>query len=184
MPGVVNTNQTNRREWLMDYLFKSDNRMTKFLSMVQKGKPSNSETGGIPNSIIGTYAAKVIGDILPGGVADGKDVTAFNSNPPREQISFRPEKYHRTVMVGDLAQDDVIAGLGAGGEWSDQLGDQMILHKRDMEKEFLSDQVSSTNGGAEGGTTTRGLGCWVNDGTVSFSELTIPTGARTPTAKS
>lgn len=183
MPGVVNTNQTGRREWLMDMLFKSDNRMTKLISMAHKSKPSKSETSGIPNSIIGSYQAKVLGDLKPGGVADGKDVSAFDSGPPREPISFRPEKYRRAPMVGDLAKDDLIAGLENGGEWADAISDQMILHKRDMEKEFFSEQDSTANGGQEGGTTTRGIGRWINDGTLAFGELPVPLGARTPTAQ-
>lgn len=183
MPGVVNTNVVGRREWLMDFLFKADNRMTVFTSMAQKAKSGNSEKTGIPNSIIGTYQAKVMGDLKAGGVADGKDVSAFDSNPPREQISFRPEKYRRAPMVGDLAKDDVVAGLDAGGEWADAVGDQMILHKRDMEKEFLSAQDSSVNGGAEGGTTLRGMEKWITNGASNFAELPPPAGAQTPVAQ-
>lgn len=183
MAGIVNTNQTNRREFLMDVLFKSDNRMTQFTSMAQKPKSSNSEATGIPNSIVGTYAAKVMGDLKAGGVADGRDVSVFDSNPPREQISFRPEVFRRAPMVGFLAKDEVIAGLGAGGELAEALGDQMILHKRDMEKEFLSEQASSVNGGAEGGTVTRGIGKWLSALSSDFSELVPGSGSRIPAAQ-
>ena len=183
MPGIVNTNQSGRREFLMDMLFLADERQTVFTSMARKQKPSKNEKTGIPNSIIGTYQAKVMGDLKAGGVADGKDVSVFDAGPPREPISFRPEKYRRSPMVGELAADDDIAGLDAGGEWEEAVGDQMILHKRDMEKELLSQQDSSLNGGAEGGTVGRGLERWVNDGTLTFGEFPVPTGAKTPTAQ-
>jgi hypothetical protein len=180
MPAVVNVNATGRREFLMDRLFKVDNRMCTFTSMARKPKGGNSESTGIPNSVIGSYQAKVLGDIKAGGRADGKDVTAFDSNPPREQISFRPEFFYRAPMVGTLAKDDVIAGLENGGEWADAVGDQMILHKRDMEKQFLSALDSSANGGREGGTVTRGLEKWISASASDFSELVPPSGARTP----
>ncbi len=163
----------------MDALFKADNRMCQFTSMVKKPKSSSSESGGIPNSIIGTYAAKVMGDLLPGGVADGRDVSVHNSNPPREQISFRPEFYRRSPMVGVLAQGDNIAGISS--EWDEAYGDQMILHKRDIEKEMLSEQVSSAANGAEGGSTTRGIGEWIK--ATAQAELPVPAGARTPSGQ-
>lgn len=181
MPGTLAPNVIGRREWLMNMLFLADNRKAQFISMAHKPKSSKSEKNGIPNSQIGTYHAKVLGDLKPGGVADGKDVGAFDSQPNREPISFRPEKYRRAPMVGELVEGDDIAGIES--EFAESIGDQMILHKRDMEKELLSEQDSSANGGAEGGTTTRGLGRWINDGTLTFSELPVPVGARTPAAQ-
>jgi hypothetical protein len=165
----------------MNFLFVSDERQTVLLSMVRKPKSSRSEKTGIPNSQVGTYFAKVLGDLKAGGVADGRDVALFDSTPGREPISFRPEKYRRSPMVGDLASEDDIAGIT--DEWEEAIGDQMLLHKRDMEKEALSDQDSSLNGGAEGGTTTRGLGKWLTDPTGSFAELAVPQGARIPAAQ-
>lgn len=185
MPGVFAPNQTGRREWLMNMLFLADRRQTVFMSMARKAKPSKDEKTGIPNSQIGTYFAKVLGDLKPGGVADGQDVKAFDNQPNRDPISFRPEWYRRNPMVGTLAKDENIAGVTDAGsnEWEEAVGDQMILHKRDMEKESLSDQDSTLNGGAEGGTTMRGAGRWVNDGTLAWAELPVPAGARTPAAQ-
>lgn len=181
MPGALAPNWVGRREFLMDMLFKADNRQTPFLSMARKPKSSTSEKNGIPNSQIGSYQAKVMGARKAGGVADGKDVSVFDSGPPHELLSFRPEKYRRTPMVGDLLQGDNLAGTNDA--WAEVVGDEMIEHKRDMETELLSEQDSSSNGGAEGGTTTRGIGRWVNDGTLTFSELPVPQGARTPSAQ-
>lgn len=182
MPGIINTNVVGRREFLMDMIYQADNRQCVFTSMVRKPSPSNNEKTGIPNSTIGTYQAKVLGSRKGGGVADGRDVAAFDSNPVRELISFRPEKYHRAPMVGDLAKDDVVAGL-PGGEWNEAISDQMVELKRDMEKEFLSVQDSSATGGAEGGTKTRGLGSWIDDGTLTWAELAPPSTTRTPTGQ-
>ncbi len=185
MPGTLAPNVNGRREWLMNMLFTVDNRMMPFTSMARKPSSSKSERSGIPNSQIGTYFAKVYGGFKPGGVADGKDVGAFDSQPVREGISFRPEKYRRAPMVGELLEGDDIAGVNS--EWMEAIADQTIMHKRDMEKEFLSDQDSSANGGAEGGTTGRGLGRWINNtaqaGGLSYSELPVPQGAQTPAAQ-
>lgn len=181
MPSIVNYNQSGRREWLTEMLFQADERQTVFTSMAKKTAPSRSEKSGIPNSLIGTYQAKVLGNLKPGGVADGVDVKAFDAGPPREPIPFRPEKYRRSPMVGELAAGDEVAGIDS--EWDEAVADQMVLHKRDIEKELLSQQDSSLAGGAEGGTTGRGMERWVNDGTLAFSELPVPQGARTPTAQ-
>lgn len=179
MPSIINYNQSGRREWLTDMLFQADERQTVFTSMAKKATPGRGEKSGIPNSLIGTYQAKVLGELKPGGVADGKDVSAFDAGPPREPISFRPEKYRRAPMVGELAAEDDIAGIDS--EWAEAIADQMVLHKRDIELELLSQQDSTLAGGAEGGTTGRGMERWVNDGTLAFGELPVPVGARTPT---
>jgi hypothetical protein len=165
----------------MELLYLADVRETPFVSTARKPKSSENDKSGIPNSQLGTYLAKVLGDIKAGGVADGKDVGGFDEKPPREPLSFRPEKYRRAVMVGDLALGDDIAGIA--DEYADSLSDQMTLHKRDMERECYSDQDSSLNGGLEGGTKMRGLGRWINDGTLAFSELPVAAGARTPAAQ-
>ena len=185
MPGAIAPNVVGRREMVLTMLFQADHRQTVFTSMARKPKSSNNEKTGISNSQIGTYFSKVLGDLKAGGVRDGADVKAFDSNPQREPLSFRPEKYRRAPMVGDLANGDDIAGVTDAGndEWDEALADQMILHKRDIEKECLSEQDSSLSGGAEGGTTMRGLGRWINDGTLTFSELPVPQGSRTPTAQ-
>jgi hypothetical protein len=185
MAGIIAPNVAGRREMLLEMLFLADHRQTVATSMLRKPKSSNNEKTGISNSQIGTYFAKVLGDLKPGGVRDGADVKAFDSNPNREPISFRPEKYRRAPMVGDLARGDDIAGVSDAGsdEWEEALSTQMILHKRDIEKEILSEQDSSIGGGAEGGTTMRGFGRWINAGELPFSELPVPQGAATPAAQ-
>jgi hypothetical protein len=181
MPGIENTNVIGRREWVPDLLFLADHVDTVATSMIRKSKPSKDEKTGIPNSIEGTYYAEAYGDIKAGGVADGADVKAFDASPQRDAISFRPEKYRRAPMVGDLASDDVVAGLSS--EWDHEVAKQIVMHKRDIEKEVLSANDSSLNGGAEGGTVMRGLESWISSSASGWSEKIVPVGVRTPAAQ-
>lgn len=182
MPGILDANQIGKREFLMGLLFLADARKTVFLSTARKSKSAVTGKKGLPN-MLGTYNVKVLGDRKAGGVADGKDVGAFDGEPPRQQLAFRAEKYRRAPMVGDIAEGNDVAGVE--DEFAAAVADQLKEHARDMEAELLSDQDSSANGGLENGSTQRGLGRWVNAGELAISDpnCPIPSGARTPTAQ-
>lgn len=183
MPGILDPNQVGKREFRLGVIFLADARETPFLSAAKKPASSyNGEKKGLPQ-MLGTYQLKTRGSRKAGGVADGKDVSAFDSNSPRGELSFRAEKYWRHPMVGDIAEGNDIAGIKS--EFAEAEADQSIELKRDIETEMLSDQDSSANGGAEGGSTTRGMGRWVNDGTLAITDANcpIPTNLRTPSAQ-
>lgn len=183
MPGILDTDQVGKREFRMSVIFLADAIETPFLSAAKKPASSyKSEKTGIPQ-MLGVYQLKTRGARKAGGVADGQDVQAYDKTPSRGELSFRAEKYWRHPMVGDIAEGNDIAGIKS--EFAEAVADQSVELKRDIEVEMLSDQDSSTNGGAEGGSTTRGLGRWVNAGELAISDANcpIPVGLRTPSAQ-
>lgn len=97
-------------------------------------------------------------------------------------------------MVGFIAQLMSQNGGVAGTPnlMSEAVGDQIIEHKRDMEKELWSNQDSRPDDGVNG-SQARGFGRWIYDGvstltlasgdlspTTGFYELPIPADVRTP----
>jgi Family of unknown function (DUF5309) len=125
------------------------------------------------------YQVGKLGARKSGGVPDGKDFEAFDGATPRALLAQRGEVFRRAPMVGFVAAGNDIAGIG--NEWTKAKSDQLIEHKKDMEFEFYSDQDSRPDDGLNG-SKFRGLGRFIDDGsTLTFSELPIPSGFRTPT---
>jgi hypothetical protein len=164
----------------MSVIFLADVRKTTFLSTARKPASSyKNEKSGLP-SMLGTYQIKTRGTRKPGGVADGRDVSAFDANDPRAPLAFRAEVYRRAPMVGFIAEGNDVAGIKS--EYAEAIDDQMIEHKRDMNYECLSEQESSATGGLEGGSVQRGIFRWVNAGELAITDpnCPIPANARTP----
>ena len=139
------------------------------------------KTGGLDKQLYFEYQVNKLGARKPGGVPDGKDFEAFDGATPRAIMPARGEVFRRAPMVGFIAAGNDIAGIGS--EWTKAKSDQLTEHKKDMEYEFYSDQDSRPDDGVNG-SKFRGLGRFINDGSVlTFSELPIPTGFRTPTTQ-
>jgi hypothetical protein len=137
--------------------------------------------GDLEKQLFFEYTVGKLGARKPGGVSDGKDFEAFDGATPRAPLPQRGEVFRRAPMVGFIAAgNNPIAGIG--NEWTKAKSDQLVEHKKDMEFEFFSDQDSRPDDGLNG-SKFRGLGRFVNDGTLAFSELPIPSGFRTPTAQ-
>jgi hypothetical protein len=140
------------------------------------------------------FIVKSFGARKKGGVPDGKDVSAFDAQSPKRQLQARGEVYRRAPMVGFIAQEMSLAGGVAGvpNQFNEAKADQLIEHKRDIEKELWSNQDSRPDDGVNG-AQMRGFGRWIYDGaatltldaadlspTTGFYELAIPADVRTP----
>lgn len=184
MPAIVDSTQVGKREFRMGVIFLADANDTPFLSAAKKPASSyKGEKSGLPQ-MLGTYQLKTRGARKAGGVADGKDVSNYDGDPPRDEVVFRAEKYWRHPMVGDIAEGNDIAGIKS--EMAEAEANQTVNLKRDMDTELLGDQDSSANGGLEGGSTTRGLGRWVNNVAATHglaytdANAPVPLGIQTP----
>lgn len=187
MPAIVDATQVGKREFRMGLIFLADAVETPILSTLKKPASSyKSEKSGLPQ-MLGIYQLKTRGARKPGGVADGKDVSNYDGDPTRDELAFRAEKFWRHPMVGDIAEGNDIAGIKS--EFAEAKANQSVNLKRDMDTELASDQDSSANGGAEGGSTTRALGRWVNNvaasGGLAISDpnCPIPVNLQTPAAQ-
>lgn len=194
MPALTALNQQGVREDLSNVFYMADAKETPFTSMVKKGKKPID-----PN--LWEYGLKRRGERKRGGVPDGKDVDAFDSQNPKTFVQARSEVWRRNPMVGFIAAIRARNGGVAGvtDEMDDAIADQMEELKRDVETELLSNQDSRPDDGVNG-TQTRGLGRWIWSGDVAdtasgsglalaagdtssattYDELPVPVGYRTP----
>jgi hypothetical protein len=194
MPALTANSQVGVREDLSDLIYLADVKETPFTSTVKKGKrPTNPS--------LWEYGVKRRGARKHGGVPDGKDVNAFDSQNPKDYLQARSEVWRRAPMVGFIAQITSRNGGVAGvtDQFDEAVADQLVEIKRDMETEFLSNQDSRPDDGVNG-LWTRGPGRWlhnvlatngdvlplgaaataVGQATTGFVELPIPTSYRTP----
>ncbi len=167
-------------------VYLADAKETPFLSMVKKGAK-------LVNMLY-DFEAKVRGTRKKGGVPDGKDINAFDAQNPKVILQGRGEVFRRAPMVGFIAQLFSKSGgvYNTDNEFNDAVADQIVEHKRDMEKEIWSNQDSRPDDGVNG-HQFRGAGRWIYNGTstltlatgdlsptTGFYELSIPTEYRTP----
>ena len=190
MPALTAPNQIGVREDISDLTYLADVKETPFTSMAKKGrKPTNPS--------LWEYGVKRRGNRKHGGVPDGKDVNAFDSQNPKDFLQTRSEVWRRAPMVGFLAQITAKNGGVAGvtDQFDEAVADQLEEIKRDMETEFLSNQDSRPDDGVNG-LWTRGLGRWLHNGdtltlgaaatavgqaTTGFAELPVPALYKIPT---
>lgn len=194
MPALTQPNQLGVREDLSDLIYMADVKEMPFKAMVRKGPPPT-------NLSLWEYGVKRRGVRKHGGVPDGKDVNAFDSQNPRDFLQARSEVWRRAPMVGFIAQITSTAGGVAGtkNQFDEAVADQMEEIARDMETEFLSNQDSRPDD-AVNGLWTRGVGRWTHNAaatngdtltlgtaataigqpTTGFAELPVPSGYRTP----
>jgi hypothetical protein len=186
MPALVEADLIGKRQDLQDMIYVADRKTTPGISSIKKGDRLRTSPYDF---IVKSYGAR-----KRGGVPDGKDVSAFDSQVPKRQLQARLEVYRRAPMVGFLAQEFSLAGGVAGvpNAMNEAKADQMIETKRDMEKELWSNQDSRPDDGING-SIMRGLGRWIYDGaatltldpadpspTTGYYELTVPADVRTP----
>jgi len=102
-----------------------------------------------------------------GGVPDGKDVDAFDSQIPKAYLQTRSEVWRRSPMVGFMAQIRSRNGAIAGvtNQFDESVADQLEELARDIEKELLSNQDSTPE--ADGGIHTRGVGRWLHNSSAA-----------------
>lgn len=187
MPALVEPDLVGKRQDLQDRIYLADRKVTPGLSSIKKGDPISN--------MLYDFVVKSLGARKPGGVPDGKDVSAFDAQSPKKQLQARGEVYRRAPMVGFIAQEMSQQGGVAGvpNAMTEARADQMIELKRDVEKEIWSNQDSVPDDGVRG-SKMRGLGRWIYEGTATLTldpndnwspatgwgELNIPAGFTTP----
>jgi len=186
MPALVEPELVGKRQDLSDMLYVADRKTTPGISSIRKGERLKN--------MLFDFVVKAYGNRKPGGVPDGKDVTAFDEQSIKRQLQARGEVYRRAPMVGFVAQEMSLAGGVAGvpNQFNEAKADQLIEHKRDIEKELWSNQDSRPDDGVNG-SKMRGLGRWIYDGvatltidpsdpspTTGYYELPVPADVRTP----
>lgn len=171
MPALTEPYLVGKRQDLADLIYLADVKTTPGLSMIKKGKKLTN--------MLYDFIVKSMGARKRGGVPDGKDVSAFDAQSPKRQLQARGEVWRRAPMVGFIAQL-ISQGGGVAGvtnQMDEAVADQIIEHKRDIEKELWSNQDSRPDDGVNG-SQMRGLGRWIYDGA---STLTLATGDLSPT---
>jgi hypothetical protein len=189
MPALVEPELVGKRQDLQDMIYVSDRKSTPGISSIRKGE---ALTNMLYDFIVKSYGAR-----KPGGVPDGKDVSAFDAQSPKRQLQARGEVYRRAPMVGFIAQEMSLNGGVAGvpNQFNEAKADQMVEHKRDIEKEMWSNQDSRPDDGVNG-SKMRGFGRWIYDGaatltidpsdpspTTGYYELPVPADVRTPASQ-
>jgi len=186
MPALLEPDLVGKRQDLSDILYVADRKTTPGITSIKKGEPLKNM---LYDFIVKSYGAR-----KPGGVPDGKDVSAFDAQSPKRQLQARGEVYRRAPMVGFIAQEMSLAGGVAGvpNQYNEAKADQLIEHKRDIEKELWSNQDSRPDDGVNG-SRMRGFGRWIYDGAATLTldasdpspstgyyELPVPADVRTP----
>ncbi len=151
MPALVEPDLVGKRQDLQDRVYLADRKVTPGISSIKKGN-------AISNMLY-DFVVKSLGARKPGGVPDGKDVSAFDAQSPKRQLQARGEVFRRAPMVGFIAQEMSQQGGVAGtpNAMTEARADQMIELKRDVEKEVWSNQDSAPDDGVRG-SKMRGLG--------------------------
>jgi len=175
MPGLIERNQSGRKQDISDLIAVADKRSTPFITMIKKGKK--------PTNVNFSWQADNFDAPKYDGVLDGKDADTFeNAAENRAELNNRLQIFRRTAQVSKLAQDvSDVAGIGQKQEFAKAKVKKMIEVKRDMEAAFLSDNGSQVDDGSKP-NLTRGLGKWIQNGAQSDGSTDVPSGYRTPTA--
>jgi Family of unknown function (DUF5309) len=186
MPALLEPELVGKRQDLSDYLYVSDRKTTPGITSIKKGERLSN--------MLYDFIVKSFGARKKGGVPDGKDVNAFDAQSPKRQLQARGEVFRRAPMVGFIAQEMSLAGGVAGTPnlMNEAKADQLVEHKRDIEKELWSNQDSRPDDGVNG-SQFRGMGRWIYNGASTLTldpadlspssgyfELPVPADARTP----
>lgn len=194
MAGIVEREQSLKRESLSDLLTLVDKKACPFMSQVKKGSaPKNTfvEWGlnkHKANLVQQATYTQGISDKLP---IDGEDISSsdFEGYDDRVKCSVFLQYTRRVPKVSRLANmvSDV-AGVGYKKEKASSIALALVAHKRDIESTLCSSQETAQEAGATGsGSTatsatpyqTRGLGKWIQNGAQTVQP--VPADFRTPT---
>lgn len=173
MAQLVEINQIGKREDLRDFISIVDMKDKPLLGMLPK----------LPDqkNMLVSWQADAYATPVSTGIADGQDVDSFeNAAANRGLLQNYGQKFRRTAMVGDLAENvSNVAGASAG-ELARSIDKKLEEIARDMEFAFGGDQDAQLETGTPVPYKTRGLGTWVQ--VAAQTTLPVPATFRTPTA--
>lgn len=173
MAQVTETNQVGKREDLRDFISIVDMKDKPLLGMIPK----------LPDqkNMLVNWQADAYATPISTGIADGVDVDAFeNAAANRALVQNYGQKFRRTAMVGDLAENvSNVAGASAG-EMARSIDKKLEEISRDIEFAFCSDQDAQLEVNSTTPYKTKGLGVWAS--TTGGSVLQVNSNFRTPSA--
>lgn len=166
MPGLVEPSQVGKREDLRD-----------FISIVDmKDKPLLAVLGKLPDqkNMLVSWQADAYATPISTGIADGVDVDSFeNSAGSRALVSMYGQKFRRTAMVGDLAENvSNVAGASAG-ELARAIDKKLEEIARDIEFAMGGDQEAQAESSSAAPYKFRGFGKWAQ----STAQAVLPVNA-------
>jgi len=175
MAGIVERDQTLKRESLSDLMTIVDKKSCPFMSAVKKGAaPKNSfvewpldkHKANLVQTA--TYSSGVSSN-LP---VDGEDITSadFENYDDRTKCSVYLQYTRRVPKVSRLANmTSDIAGVGYKKEMANSIAKALVTHKRDIESTLCSSQETAQETSSSP-YQTRGLGKWIS----SSAQATLP----------
>jgi hypothetical protein len=183
MAGIVERDQSLKRESLADLMTIVDRKSCPFMSQVKKGAaPKNSfvewPLDKHKDNVVqtATYTSGV-SDSLP---IDGADITSsdFENYDDRTKCSVYLQYVRRVPKVSRLANmTSDIAGVGYKKEMANSIAKALVTIKRDMEATLCSSQETAQETSSSP-YQTRGLGKWVSSS--AQSTLPVPSDFLTP----
>ena len=183
MAGIVERDQTLKRESLSDLMTIVDKKSCPFMSAVKKGAaPKNSfvewpldkHKANLVQTA--TYSSGASNN-LP---VDGEDITSadFENYDDRTKCSVYLQYTRRVPKVSRLANmTSDIAGVGYKKEMANSIAKALVTHKRDIESTLCSSQETAQETSSSP-YQTRGLGKWINSS--AQSTLPVPADFLTP----
>lgn len=173
MAQLVEGNQVGKREDLRDFISIADVKDKPFLAMVPKVKDAQN--------MLMTWQADAYAAVQTTGVADGVDVENYeNAAANRAPIQTYLQKFRRTAMVGDIAENvSNVAGAKAG-ELARSIDKKFEEISRDIEATLCSDNDAVLETSKDNPYKTRGLGSYIK--ATAGTVLPIPTAFLTPSA--
>lgn len=178
MAQLVEINQVGKREDLRDFISLIDMKDKPLLALIPK----------LPDqmNMLVTWQADLYATPSTSGVADGVDVTTFeNAAANRAPLQVYGQKFRRTAMVGDLAENVSHVAGAKSGELARSLDKKLEELARDIEATFCSDNGTVLETSEANPYKTRGLGKWIADGSTLAVDtvLSPPASFFTPTAQ-
>ena len=173
MAQVVEINQVGKREDLRDFISVVDMKDKPLLGLLPKLPDQKNMTVGWQADAYALPSAP--------GVADGVDVDSFeNAAANRGLVQNYGQKFRRTAMVGDLAENVSNVAGASSGELARSIDKKLEEVSRDMEFQFGSDVDAQLETSSATPYRTRGLGTWIQ--VAAQTTLPVPAAFRTPTA--
>ncbi|SRR5713101_4281300 len=176
MAQLVEINQVGKREDLRDFISLIDMKEKPLLAMIPK----------LPDqkNMLVNWQADLYATPITAGVADGQDVDTYeNAAVNRGLLQNYGQKFRRTAMVGDLAENvSNVAGAKAG-ELARSIDKKLEEISRDIEATLCSDNSGQAETSQSTPYNTRGLGIWFGTTYTNATDAAqVPSNFRTPSA--
>lgn len=162
MAAMYETAQVGKRQEILDRIFNVEAEETPFISMLASGPT--------PNQMLASWVGEVYPDVASTGVLDGA-AASTPAKVDRYLLQGTAQHFRQQWGVTTLANLTNAAGVGRN-EAGHQMMLAMMLLKRQMEQQFLSDDDCTIESGATP-WTARGAFKWLDSS--AQSQYPVPT---------